>query len=159
MPAGNAAAGIQPAGYDPRNAPAPGQRKLPPRAVNYDPRIRDFTTTVPVTGGLALYDAVHPVDQQVVLALTIDLGSLTSAPTVGNTYRQIQTLGIASLQNQVEDRTRAALKKLTDAQKIKILAIETDLTAAKVGQLKIAVTYVNLLTAKIVKRAVTPTNA
>src|SRR6266436_1896982 len=146
--AGQFPAGTGPGGFAPQNAPAPGQIRLPPRAVNYDPQIRDFTTTN------GLYDAIHPVDQQVILALTIPLGSLKSAPTVGNTYHQVNRLSGITLVNEAEDRTKLALKRLLNAQKIEIIRIDVDVRVR--GQFKVAVSYINLLTKKIVKRTVQP---
>jgi len=141
--AGYSGAGFQPAGYNPQADPAPSKVGSPPRAVNYDPTIRDFTTTN------GYYDAIHPIDQAVALALTIEQGSLKSAPTVGQTYRKIPRLSGASFVRQVEDRTSLALKRLLDGQKIRVLAIEVQ--QGNFGQTKIAVTYVNLLTQKVVK--------
>jgi hypothetical protein len=152
--AGTFPAGLGPGGFSPQDAPVPGQVKLSPRAVNYNPRTKDFTTTVPAGGGLALYDAIHPVDQAVELALFVPLGQLKSAPTVGHTFREVQRLSGVTLQNAVEDRTRLALKRITDKQQIKILAIQVDVQTR--GQLKIAITYFNLMTAQIVKKTVQP---
>jgi hypothetical protein len=141
--AGYSGGGIGPAGFNPAAAPDPSKVGRPPRAVNYDPSIRDFTTTN------GYYDAIHPVDQAVALALTIEQGSLKSAPTVGQTYRKIPRLSGASFVKQVEDRTNLALKRLLDAQQIRIVAVNVEQNT--IGQTKIEVVYVNLLTQQVVK--------
>lgn len=150
--AGGSAAGTGPAGFSPIDAPSPSKVGSPPRATNYDPVIRDFTTTS------GFYDAVHPIDQAVVLALMIEQGSLKSAPTVGQRYRKAKRASGAAFTSEIEDLTRQALKRLTDTQKIKILSIEVD--AKTRGQTRVQVSYMNLMTARVVRQIVdTPINA
>jgi hypothetical protein len=149
--AGGFPAGTGRAGFNPVASPSPSNVGIPPRATNYDPVTHDWTTTE------GFYDAIHPVDQAVVLALMIEQGSLKSAPTVGQRYRKARRASGPAFDNEIEDLTRQALKRLTDTQKIKILAIEVDSKTR--GQTKVQVSYMNLMTAKIVRQIVdTPIN-
>lgn len=109
-----------------------------PRAVNYDPQIKSFTSTN------GYYDSIHPVDQAVDLALTIPLGSIKSSPTTGNTFHLIGRQSGVRLAKDAEDRARMALKRITDAGQIQILAIDVDTSV--ISQVKIQVTYQNLVT-------------
>lgn len=110
--------------------------------VQYDPRTRDFA------GKNGKYNAVHWVDQFVVMNVTIERGAIKSAPNVGATYRQIKLLDERTIQADVEDRTRLALAPvLAPSAKIEILGVDVDIATR--GQLKIAVTYRNLLTRRV----------
>lgn len=145
---GSSAAGVGFAGYAPVGPRSTRQRDTRKRAINYDPWVKDFTTTESA-GATELYDAIHPVDQQVVLALTIPLGSLKSAPTVGHRLAEVNRLTGSTLVRAVEDRIRLALKRLIDGQKITILSIDIDASAALRGQLKVATSYQNLETRRV----------
>lgn len=146
---GSSAAGVGFAGYAPVGPRSTRQKGTLLRAINYDPWVKDFTTTLVVNGSVDLYDAIHPVDQQVVLALTIPLGSLKSAPTVGHRLIEVNRLTGSTLQRAVEDRIRLALKRLIDGQKITILSIDIDTSASLRGQLKVATSYQNLVTRRV----------
>lgn len=143
---GGSIAGEGFAGFAPVGPLSTRKQDTPPRAINYDPNEKDFTVSENAAG-IILYDAIHPVDQQVVLALTIALGSLKSAPTVGHRLAEVNRLSGATLQRAVDDRIRLALKRLTTAGKVSILAIDIDVRIH--GQLKIATSYQNLVTRKI----------
>lgn len=143
--AGDSSAGTGPAGFAPIGPFSTRKTTTPPRATNYNPFTKDFTTSV--TNGVALYDAIHPVDQQVILALSIPLGSLKSAPTVGHRLREVNRLSGPQLERAVQDRIRLALKSLVDRGKISILSVEVDVHVS--GQLKVATSYQNLVTRKL----------
>jgi phage gp46-like protein len=136
--AGGYAAGKGPAGFAPVAEISLKLAVDAPRAVNYDPQIKSFTSTN------GYYDSIHPVDQAVDLALTIPLGSIKSSPTTGNTLHLVGRNSGVRLAKDAEDRARLALKRLTDAGEINILFVDTDTTVR--GQLKVAVTYQNLVT-------------
>lgn len=133
--------GYGPAGWAPIADPSEQQQQEPNGAVVYQPRTRDFS------GDGGKWDAQHTVDQQVELALLIEQGALASAPEVGNTLRKMPRLNPATIQADVEDRVKLALSRLlADPPQIEILAVATD--ALTKGQLKVAVTYRNLVTGR-----------
>ena len=66
---------------------------------------------------------IHPIDSAVQMALLVEAKKIMAAPDTGQTYREIKTFG-PKLKSDVDNRTRAALKHLTDAGSIKILRIE-----------------------------------
>ena len=55
-----------------------------PLVLAYNPQVNGFVQNT--DGSL---QGVHPVDQQVALALFIEYGSISSAPTVGSKFRQV----------------------------------------------------------------------
>lgn len=134
-------AGIGPAGFAPARNPGPPTDRIPPRAVNYDPISRDYTTTA------NLYDAIHPVDQATVIALTVERGSIKSAPEIGIPFSTIQRAGGQTLETQCRDCVNIALADLLSAKKIELVRV--DVEAVVRGQVKIAVTYKNLVSKRI----------
>lgn len=137
MGAGTGAAGSAPAGADPFTSTPPGTVvQLDP--VRYDPSTRSFPRD-PDTG---LIETIHWVDAAVVLALTIQNGSHASYTTLGNALRDIVRAGGPSLQSQVEDRVRIALKALLDRKDIVVTSIQTATPLR--GQVVVAVSYINL---------------
>lgn len=142
--AGGFAAGRGPAGFAPILAPSVKLATTPPRATNYDPVTKTFTSTN------GYYDSIHPVDQAVAIALLFPKGSLKSAPDVGHTFQQLGRNSGVRLVADAEDRARLALKKLVDAGSISIGNVDVD--ASIRGQVKIAVTYTNLVTGAVKKK-------
>lgn len=134
-------AGSGPGGFSPVLSPGPVTARIPPRALNYDPRTRDFTTTA------NLYDAIHPVDQAVILRLTIERGSIKSYPDFGIPLASIRRAGGPTLGQQATDCVNVALADLLSPKKIEVQRIETDVATR--GQVKIAVTYKNLVSKRI----------
>jgi len=134
-------AGTGPGGFSPIAPASPKRTSIPPRALRYNPQTRDFTTTE------GLFDAVHPVDQAVVLALTIEQGSIKSVPTLGIPLSTIRRAGGPTLDTLVRDCVNAALKDLLDAKKVEVIRLDTDTVIR--GQIKIAVTYRNLVSRRI----------
>lgn len=149
--AGAFGAGVGPAGFSPVAAPSATSVSTPPRATRFDPSTRDWSTTA------GYYDAVHPYDQQVVLALVIQQGTVGSNPELGAAWHEIKRAGGADLESRVDDIVRRALARLTDAKKITISAIQVD--ASIRGQVRVAVSYVNNFTKKVVTTAVSVTKS
>lgn len=110
----------------------------PPVALMYD----GATAANPMDPATGLYLEVHPVDQQVELALLITQGKISSAPNVGNKLRTIKKISI-STPAQARDFVRQALATLVSAKAIKILSIEVKATA-RTGALAVVVNYTNL---------------
>jgi hypothetical protein len=112
-----------------------------PVALRYDGATKDF-----LLDANGHYLGIHPVDQQVALALICGLGTMPAAPKVGAAFRQIKRI-TPSTPKQAEDMARTALSSLVSGGLIKIVAIEVETTALQ-GAVLIAVTYVNMLTQK-----------
>ncbi len=135
--AGTAGAGIGPAGFEilPTSDSTVAQS---PIALLFDPRTRDYRL-----GADGRFVAVHPVDQETALALSLTYGDVGSTSNLGNRLRRIARLGGPSLQSGVEDLVRQALARLLDRKAIALLDITVQNPAR--GQLLVAVTYVNLM--------------
>jgi hypothetical protein len=88
----------------------------------------------------------HWVDSAVWWYLTHDLGSVRSAPQLGNSVRQIQGLNRHSRANTVQDRVLSALQPLLSRSLIRVLSIPVDLSTP--GRILYACNYVNLVTSK-----------
>jgi hypothetical protein len=86
--------------------------------------------------------AVHPVDQQVQLLLTIEQGSVPALGAVGQRYRE-RMLGCTSAQAQgiALDETKVALAALLKAGDVTILSVTVN--AKTVGRKLINVNYRN----------------
>jgi hypothetical protein len=141
MPAGTFPAGIGPCGLDPLPDPLPARDVSPPVALRFDGATQDF----PLDAN-GRYLSIHPVDQQVALALLIGLGTLPSVPTVGAAFRQITRITNAT-ETQAANMARAALAKLVAAKEVQIVTIDVEVRLPQ-GSTSIAVTYLNLVTSK-----------
>lgn len=98
MGAGVAPAGAGLAGYDPVVVPsdatssglepvqfyASARGQTTPLALKYDPSVLGF-----VMNADGSFQGVHPIDQQVALAMFIPYGSISSAPTVGAKWNTV----------------------------------------------------------------------
>lgn len=133
--AGSSPAGATPAGLD-VVVQAPTQRAPAPAALRLDLGTRDF---VVIDGA---YAELHPVDQEVLLALGIEKGKLASTPDVGNRIRRNRRVAPAILETVVRNDVRLDLAHLLDAGKIELLAVDVDTSVR--GQTKVAITYRNL---------------
>ena len=108
MTAGEFLAGeMDPAGEDPPAAAPPPRRVTLPRALLFD----GATRTYPIDGDGRLIDA-HPVDHEVALAVLVELGAITSAPSTGSTLRRVKYLGGPTLKTEVAERLRTAIKAI-----------------------------------------------
>ena len=141
MGMGDFPAGCGPAGLDPIVATTARAKKSPPQALQYDLATRRFVQNA--DGSMA---SVHPIDQQVDLAMGIALGSLPGTPTQGNRLRRIQRAAGQTLQREVEDAVYDALNLLTTAKKITVLAVLVATPAP--GQVIVQLVYVNMVTRK-----------
>lgn len=138
MTAGVFPAGTEPAGAAPVSS-AYVARPLRPAAIRYEGAIRDWTL-YDSTGG---YQAVTPVEQAVVLSLCIRQGQITSAPTLGNTVHEIETLDPTTIDADVSDRVRRSnpLARLVRDGEAEIKKIEVQIVA---NQLRYAVFFADL---------------
>ncbi len=134
--AGTSGAGFGPAGFEP--LPTSGSVvSSAPAALLFDPNTRDFRK-----GADGRFVAVHPVDQEVALALGLVERDVGSASSLGNRLRRIARAGGPSLQAGVEDIVRLALKRLTDRDAITVREIVVQSPTR--GMILVAVSYENL---------------
>lgn len=94
------------AGEEPSAERMPPRDARLPRALVFDGRTRTF-----LLGDDGRYLDGHPVDQEVALALLIEFGSITSAPSTGTTIRRVQYLSGAKVLAEVSDRVRRSLAR------------------------------------------------
>jgi hypothetical protein len=126
-------------GSDPVYLPAAVAGPLTPRAVFYDPNLKQFVLLD--ASGNAI--DVHPVDQIVAMRLTGYQGQSPSAPDVGTRFRRItQGMPPAKAQQLATSEANRVLADLIAAGDITIQSVATDLSVY--SRVMIAVTYVNL---------------
>lgn len=135
--AGTSPAGFGPAGAAPIVIVAPSTAPPQPTARLFDLGTRSFP--IAANGSLA---TTHYVDQQVNLALGIEVGSVASVGTFGQTIRRIQRLSGPRLQSQVNDAVNVALALLLRNGDIRLLGVAIDTSVR--GRLVVAVSYLNL---------------
>jgi hypothetical protein len=139
MPAGIFAAGIGPAGQDPVLEPSRPRDAQTPVALKWDAATRDF-----LKDDKGRFLSIHPVDQRVALALTLEEGTLSAAPDMGTRLRRARYAGGAALQREIEDIVNIALKELLDAKDIQLLSVRA--STPQRGTIVTDVEYVNLQT-------------
>ena len=139
--AGGSPAGLSPAGVDPLPPPVPPRFVVPPAALWFDGATKDFLLD-PSTG---LYVPLNPVDQQVALALLVNLGSISSATNVGAAFRSIVRI-TPSTKTEAVAFANNALVALVSRGFITISDIAVDVYA--LGGFAVAVSYVNQTTGK-----------
>src|SRR5580704_4523412 len=105
MGAGDEPAGSAPAGIDPPAALTRAPTVETPQALLISGGTRD----VPLNAA-GDYLGTDPVDHRVRLALFVTLGSIPSAPEIGNTLRSARIADPAPLQQDVAARVQAALQ-------------------------------------------------
>lgn len=132
--------GTSPLGLDPVYKPAPAAPPIGPRAVKYDPSIRQFV----LVDALGNAVDVHPVDQIVALRLTTYQGQSPSEADLGTKLRQISASGLSAARAQDAANAEIArvLQDLTDAGDILLRSTVSDFSVP--GRAMFAVTYVNL---------------
>lgn len=144
MALGDYAVGEGPFGFDPVVTSDPRPVGRAPAAQLYDAATRDF----PLDSD-GNFEAMHPVDQGVVLALATRRGSILSAPDVGHTLHQLDRSRSHDLQYQVELRVEAAmpLAGLLADGSVTTLRIDYDVTYQ--GRISVAYHYRNNVTGKM----------
>lgn len=136
MPAGSWPAGSVIAGGDVFvRSPA-----VPPRQASAKYNATSKTAVVLSDGSIAV---VHYVDQQVALALGVELGTIPSAPTIGIDLSRVRRATKATFQRTVEDAVKGALGFLLATKSIRIDSIVT--TWSPVGRSSWVVNYTNLV--------------
>lgn len=137
--AGSFPAGVGLAGADPVADPSLRSTSTPPAATLFDLTSRSFP--VDEQGRLR---AIHPVDQGVALALGVGQGGIANVPELGHRLRRIRSGARPSLQREVEDFVRLALRVWLERSDIALLAVVARTHTAVRGRVEIFVTYRNL---------------
>lgn len=121
-------------------SPAPARATVPARRLETDGRTLDYALD-----SKGRWQGGHPVDQGVTLSLMVRLGSIGSAPNVGNDLHETE-IGVPSTANDVRDRVLRSypLSRYIEEQAIEILDIRHE--EIEFGGLKVSVTYRNLRT-------------
>lgn len=138
MGAGTFSAGSGGAGVDPGYVPPPPPAYTLPRALKFDPSVRQFVQNA--DGSMA---DIHPVDAQVAYLLFFEAGSSPSQPTLGTRIRQRTTrVNPKQVPAIVLDEVRSALGKLIAAGDVRLVTVTVDQTSP--GAIFYTVSYVNL---------------
>lgn len=139
MGAGDFPAGVGPAGFDPVAFVSPALQFTPPLAALFDLGTRTFPF---MTDGSGRLQSVHPVDQQVNLALGLIEGTVTSVKDLGASFARLQRASLADLQKEGALMANRALARLISNNDIEVR--EVTATRPIPGRVYIAVNYVNL---------------
>jgi len=142
---GSAPFGTTPFGLDAQVISVRRQRK-PPAALAFNGLTKDYELDAD-----GQYKGVHPVDAKVFLILRTAVGSLRSAPDIGQGVSNLRYIERDRIRAYAQDQVRRALAAVVAAKEIRIESITVD-SAAR-GRVVLVVTYVNLIT---LRRQVTP---
>lgn len=120
MGAGNFRAGAGIAGVNPVIRTAPLLPLVTPRAIFYDPSVRNYDPSVSDGQG----GGIHPIDQIVATRLTIEQGTSASNPTLGMRVRA-RFNGAAPDQHQAiaQQEVQIALADLLAAGDVLVLSV------------------------------------
>ena len=135
--------GTAPWGADP--VVGPSVRLLPGQiaAAQFDGASRAFLQNA--DGSIS---GIHPVDQEVALALSLEdgaIGSLSGAKAVGHRLRKIKRSQGPTVVADAQDAVRYALRRVIARHDISIQSIDVDNTTVR-GRIVVAVAYINLRT-------------
>lgn len=132
--------GLGLAGADPVYKPVPPALVLVPRAVKYDPSIKQYVL-FDVNGNAI---DVHPVDQIVAIRLTTEQGQSASSPLLGTRIRSLCRAAAQARHQQIaQSEVNRVLKDLIDAGDAKIISVVAQRNPINMAEIFI-VTYVNL---------------
>jgi hypothetical protein len=91
--------------------------------------------------------SIHPVDQEVNLALGIEAGAIASAVDVGHRMRRILRASGPTVAAAARDEVNRVLARLLARRDIKLLGVDVDTTTR--GRIVAIVRYVNLRTGAV----------
>lgn len=132
MGAGSYAAGLGPAGYDP--VAAPSTRTADAVAIPlYDPKIKGYPYAPEGDDGLCQLVDVHPVMQEVSLALGLGKGTIKSLPGLGINIKRIRNTRSADIPEVVRDEVNRALESLIAAKDILLREVRSEAKNGRVG--------------------------
>lgn len=129
---------MSPCGLDSQVLTTPTARTAP-AALAFDGATRNFSIN-----SAGEYESAHPVDARVFTLLRTALGSIRSAPDVGQSVGAMQYIDQRTIRATVQDRVRTVLAPLLAAGEIRILTIDIDTETR--GRVLFAVNYQNLVT-------------
>jgi hypothetical protein len=125
--AGTFPAGFGPAGVSPPYVSIPPSPLVPPRAVKYDPSIRQYV----LYDNLGNLTDVDPVDQIVATRATVEQGQSGSNPSLGQRIRARWRIAAPSQKLAIaQQEIKTEFKDLTDAGDIAILSVVLKQNAA-----------------------------
>lgn len=101
--------------------------------------------------------SMHPVDQQVVLALSIEVGQIASVPDQGHTLGQLGRMAPAQYTAAALDAVQLALAGPLGRKDIDLLSVQA--VSLPYGNNQVAVRYRNLRLAATAPRTVTRTTS
>jgi len=130
-------AGMGFVGYDPLIPPGAPRQVSPPPALRFDGATRDF----PLDAN-GFYQASHPVDQEVALALCISRGAIASSGSIGNKLRTISRVSQSVAVTLARTYIREGLAAILARKSIELQDVTIDTSVP--GRLMFAVTYLNL---------------
>lgn len=139
MGAGSFGAGLGGAGFDPVYLPIPQQPVLTPRAVLYDPSVKQYLLTD--SNGNKV--DVHPIDQIVATRLTMQQGQSASRPDLGTRIRARFAQAAPVRHPQIAyQEVSAELADLISAGDVKLWSVQLLVTPA--GAEIVVPTYTNM---------------
>lgn len=137
MGAGDFAAGLGPAGFDPieSSTAVPAEAAA---ALKYDASRKDF-----VQDDDGRLEAVHPIDQQVALSVHLVQGTVSAVPSAGNTKRKVDSIGGKGFEADIRDRilTSNPLARLITNGDVTVAAVLVE--TGEHGRLLAALEYFN----------------
>jgi hypothetical protein len=140
MGAGQFGAGAGGAGMDPVYLAVPPAPFTGPRAVKYDPSIKQYVLTDANGNKID----VHPVDQIVVTRLTVEQGSSASSPTLGQRIRKLWNRSQPARYQQIaQAECTRVLQDLINAGDVKLLSVSVTFDPVN-GARVVVPTYVNM---------------
>lgn len=140
MAVGDYPAGSDPAGDDPVAAQTAARSVTYPAAALFDIGSKDAQLD---TAGL--YVGIHPVDAWVALQLSVRLGTMKSAPTVGHRLDELRRGSLATLTRQAQDFVALALADGIGRGDVRLVAVTLS-QPPPTGRNYVTVTYQNLRT-------------
>lgn len=128
-------------GMDPSPAPSIPRTATPPVALWWDAASRDY-----LRDDNGFFKSLHPVDQKMGLALTLQFGTIATAFGLGAKFRQIRFTAGPTLGAQINDFVKQATADIVAAGEAQILSVSFQ--TPQPGTIEIFVSYVNLVTGK-----------
>jgi len=127
-------------GHDPVYILVPPAPVLVPRAVKYDPSIKQYDLFD--NNGNAI--DVHPVDQIVAIRLTTEEGQSGSSPTLGTRIRKLCRAAAPPRHQQIAlTECKRVLKDLLDAGDVKLISVVVSRNPVNGAEIFI-ITYLNV---------------
>lgn len=146
MGIGTYAFGTGPQGLDPVASPSTRTVPTQPVAVQYDPRTRTFVQNA--DGQMA---GVDPVDQAVVMAVSILKSTLASVPDFGLLSSGLARAPRAKVKTIATDRVKVAIKRWIDSGDVTLIDVDPFVATdpGQRGRVVLTVSYRNNRTGSV----------